>query len=176
MSYILQKKIANTFQRLVEKSGFDRVSVTILMKESGIRRPTFYEYFQDKYDLLAWEINDTLTELIDNNIGYLSWREIIALTCFEFDAHRRFYKNCVQEQHEIDLAAKISIHLQIMFDQITADQPDASQKPAAWLQLLTLGGGQSIVHNLLSEHPVDYELLVSQMVHALETTAINRQL
>ena len=172
MSYILQKKIANSFQKLVEKNGFDHVSVTILMKETGIRRPTFYEYFQDKYDLLAWHIDDTLTDIIENNIGYLPWREIISLTFFEFDAYRRFYKNCVQEQHEIDLAAKISIHLQIMIDQLPAKQATTAKKNAAWLQLLTLGSGQAIVHNLLSEHPVDYEILVQQTIQALETTTV----
>lgn len=172
MSYILQKKIANSFQKLVEKNGFDHVSVTILMKETGIRRPTFYEYFQDKYDLLAWHIDDTLTDIIENNIGYLPWRAIISLTFFEFDAHRRFYKNCVQEQHEIDLAAKISIHLQIMIDQLPAQQTTTARENAAWLRLLTLGSGRAIVHNLLSEHPIDYEILVQQTIQALEITIV----
>lgn len=72
MSYILRKRIANSFHELVENIGFSKISITILMKHAKIRRSTFYEYFEDKYDLLGWYINNTLQELIDSNINYLS--------------------------------------------------------------------------------------------------------
>jgi probable dihydroxyacetone kinase regulator len=71
MSYILKKKIADSFQGLVEDKGFKRVSITLIMKRAEVRRPTFYDYFKDKYDLLEWVVNDSLEELIDNNIEYL---------------------------------------------------------------------------------------------------------
>ena len=68
MSYILQKKIANTFREQIMKKGFNHVSVSSLMRILDIRRQTFYDSFQDKYDLLEWQLNDTLEETIDNNI------------------------------------------------------------------------------------------------------------
>ncbi|WP_428933100.1 TetR family transcriptional regulator [Lactiplantibacillus pentosus] len=42
----------DSFQGLVEDKGFKRVSITLIMKRAEVRRPTFYDYFKDKYDLL----------------------------------------------------------------------------------------------------------------------------
>lgn len=103
MSYILKKKIADSFQGLVEDKGFKRVSITLIMKRAEVRRPTFYDYFKDKYDLLEWVVNDSLEELIDNNIEYLPWEDIIKLTFFDLSANWRFYTKCIREQNEFDM-------------------------------------------------------------------------
>ena len=46
MSYILQKKIANTFREQIMKKGFNHVSVSSLMRILDIRRQTFMIAFK----------------------------------------------------------------------------------------------------------------------------------
>ena len=48
MSYILQKKIVNTFREQIMKKGFNHVSVSSLMRILDITS-NFYDSFQDKY-------------------------------------------------------------------------------------------------------------------------------
>lgn len=46
--------IANSLKRLMLKTPFEKISIKMITDEAKIRRPTFYNYFQDKYDLLEW--------------------------------------------------------------------------------------------------------------------------
>ena len=65
MAYITKKKIAQAFHDVVLVKGFSRTSVTAIMDTADFRRQTFYDYFQDKYELLTWFIDDTLTETVE---------------------------------------------------------------------------------------------------------------
>ena len=56
MSEDLKLRIVLVFRAEVAETGFNHVSVVHLMKKSGIRRQTFYDNFQDKYDLLGYTI------------------------------------------------------------------------------------------------------------------------
>ncbi|HEO6844177.1 TPA: TetR family transcriptional regulator, partial [Streptococcus agalactiae] len=51
-SLITKKKIAKSFKRLFISQAFDKISVSDIMEDAGIRRQTFYNHFVDKYALL----------------------------------------------------------------------------------------------------------------------------
>ena len=46
--------IADTMRELMKKKSIDRIRITEICAEAGIDRSTFYYYFRDKYDLVAW--------------------------------------------------------------------------------------------------------------------------
>lgn len=171
MSYIVKKKIADSFQGLVEDKGFKRVSITLIMKRTEVRRPTFYDYFKDKYDLLEWVVNDSLEELIDNNIEYLPWEDIIKLTFFDLSANWRFYTKCIREQNEFDMTNAMAEHLSYLTVQLIVKnkfQPDSPE--VALIHVMSLGISQLLTHNFLINHPDDYELLTDKAIKALDLT------
>ncbi|MFT8631550.1 MAG: dihydroxyacetone kinase transcriptional activator DhaS [Liquorilactobacillus ghanensis] len=173
MSYILKRKIANSFQELVEKKGFDQVSITLIMKRIKIRRQTFYDYFKDKYDLLEWVINDSLEELIDNNIKYLPWKDIIKLTFFDLNANWRFYTKCIREQNEFDMTNAIAVHISFLINHLIVKNKAQPNSPkVALIYVMSLGISQLLTHNFLINHPDDYELLTDKAIKALNLTLI----
>lgn len=168
MSYVVQKKIANVFKKQVSKNGFDHVSVSSIMRATNIRRQTFYEFFLDKYDLLRWQVNDTLEEVIDNNIDYLPWQSIMKLFIYEVDANRRYYFECLS-RHEIDVSDLFALHLTVLLAHIMDRKKlNKNKKARASMWITCLGISNSIIHNTLSNEPVDYELLVAQAIYAVE--------
>jgi len=167
MAYITQKKIAHAFQTVVLEKGFNRTSVTAIMDTANFRRQTFYDYVQDKYELLTWFMDDTLTETIEHNLNYLPWAEIIKLTCYELDANRQFYAECITAQHEIDVTALVSNHLAALLTQLTGTGSTAN---AALIWLLCLGIAQSLTHNIITNHPEDYEVLTDSAITAIQMT------
>lgn len=168
MSYVVQKKIANVFKKQVSKNGFDHVSVSSIMRATNIRRQTFYECFLDKYDLLRWQVNDTLEEVIDNNIDYLPWQSIMKLFIYEVDANRRYYFECLS-QHEVDVSDLFALHLTVLLAHIMDRKKlNKNKKARASMWITCLGISNSIIHNTLSNEPVDYELLVVQAIYAVE--------
>ena len=169
MSYILRKRIANSFHELVENIGFSKISITILMKHAKIRRSTFYEYFEDKYDLLGWYINNTLQELIDSNINYLSWKEIIQLTFSELNIHKNFYISCIQEQHEIDLVVIMTKHIQLLIKQVFSEKYQSNQEMLTLQHLLALGISKMAIHRILyNTETAEYNYLSQQIIQTLK--------
>lgn len=45
---------AQSIKDLMEHQQLDKITVTDIVKHSGMTRQTFYRYFQDKYDLVNW--------------------------------------------------------------------------------------------------------------------------
>ncbi len=54
MSERTKRLIGETMKRLMTAKSVEKIRVTELCRAAGIERPTFYYYFKDKYDLLAW--------------------------------------------------------------------------------------------------------------------------
>ena len=96
------------------KKGFKHVSVAQIMHQVQIRRQSFYDNFDDKYDLLAWTIQATMEDIIDSNLDYLPWQEIISFSLFELQENAKFYKSVLKSQVEVDIVREIAWHIQIL--------------------------------------------------------------
>ncbi|MCH4009545.1 dihydroxyacetone kinase transcriptional activator DhaS [Companilactobacillus sp.] len=92
MSYTKKKMIANLTKDLVVENGLDAVSITKIMSSANMRRQTFYDYFLDKYDLLAWLYQDEISEIVSDNLNYEKWVNIVDYLCAYFFNNRKFYK------------------------------------------------------------------------------------
>ena len=51
---LTKRLIADGFKALLLRYPFEKISIMMITNEAGIRRPSFYNHFQDKDDLLAW--------------------------------------------------------------------------------------------------------------------------
>ena len=36
------------------KGSFDKITIKMITDQAGVIRPTFYNYFQDKYEVMEW--------------------------------------------------------------------------------------------------------------------------
>lgn len=59
---LTKRLIADGFKSLMLRLPFEKISIRTITDEVGIRRPSFYNHFQDKYDLLEWVIADEIVE------------------------------------------------------------------------------------------------------------------
>ena len=46
--------LAESFRDLVQEKPFDKITVRMITDSAGVIRPTFYHYFQDKYEVIEW--------------------------------------------------------------------------------------------------------------------------
>ena len=49
-----RKKLAESFKELVKEKGFQKIIVRDITDRAEVKRPTFYSYFKDKYDVVEW--------------------------------------------------------------------------------------------------------------------------
>lgn len=123
MSYITKKKIANKGKELILKTSIEQVSVTKIMKAVNMRRQTFYDCFLDKYDLIEWLYNDEITEIIDDNLDYEKWHNIVSYLCYYFFENRIFFRKVFRDNSQNQNIAQHSIekHIQSLVEVIMID-------------------------------------------------------
>lgn len=63
------------FNKLLETYPFEKLTVDIIAKESGISKSTFYRYFLDKYDVMNFSYKRLVDNLFDSPDCH-SWREM----------------------------------------------------------------------------------------------------
>ena len=48
--------LAESFKELTLKQPIEKITIKEITDKAGVIRPTFYNHFQDKYELLEWII------------------------------------------------------------------------------------------------------------------------
>ncbi len=54
--------LAESFKELVQKKAIEKITIKEITDMAGVIRPTFYNHFQDKYELLEWIVKRELIE------------------------------------------------------------------------------------------------------------------
>ena len=62
-------QLAESFKQLVLKRPIEKITIKEITSLAGVIRPTFYNHFQDKYELLEWIIRRDLVAPISSMIG-----------------------------------------------------------------------------------------------------------
>lgn len=103
--------LAESFKELVLKQPIEKITIKEITDKAGVIRPTFYNHFQDKYELLEWIITKELLEpmelLLKN--GMISEALLLLFTNIERD--RDFYKKAsrLEGQNSFESIAKLCV-------------------------------------------------------------------
>ncbi|MCD7725993.1 MAG: TetR/AcrR family transcriptional regulator C-terminal domain-containing protein [Clostridiales bacterium] len=52
----VEQRLAESFKKLAAKTSIEKITIKEITDGAGVIRPTFYNHFQDKYELLEWLI------------------------------------------------------------------------------------------------------------------------
>ncbi len=90
-SLITKKALASALKQLMEKKGFEKITVSDIAAECGLNRQTFYYHFQDKYDLVNWVFyNDVVAQVLHNS-PYASWSDVMLDVLCIMRQNKTFY-------------------------------------------------------------------------------------
>ncbi len=131
------RSLKKAFLDLLEKKRFEDISVQQLCQEAEIRRATFYNHFQDKYDFLAFFIQEMRDEFIAALPEYSSedkdkeepyndqiFHQLIAF----FESHPQLVKNLKNSQllpSMMEIFSEAVRHNVFLF--LEVHQPDAKE-------------------------------------------------
>ena len=88
--------LAESLKDLSAKKSIDKITVKEIAQNCGFTSQTFYNHFQDKYDLIAW-IYSTDAEKIMNNIDDVNymWKDALTDGINYFLNNKEFLKNLI---------------------------------------------------------------------------------
>ncbi len=88
--------LARSLKELAAKQPIEKITIKEITDKAGVIRPTFYNHFQDKYELLEWILNTELLEpmlpLLLNNMQ----KEAVLLMLTNIEKDRAFYSHAVR--------------------------------------------------------------------------------
>lgn len=106
--------LAESFKELTLKQPIEKITIKEITDKAGVIRPTFYNHFQDKYELLEWIIVTELMEPIEPLLQGGMVNEALVLLLTGIEREKEFYtkasrlegqnsfgsiaKNCVQRE------------------------------------------------------------------------------
>lgn len=83
--------LGQKFKELVVKKSFDKITIKMITDEAGVIRPTFYNYFQDKYEVMEWllweDVFKSATELVKMNMA----RSALEMIFKKFAVDKEYY-------------------------------------------------------------------------------------
>ena len=69
----LRQKLADSFKEILKYKPVEKITVKMLTDKAGILRPTFYNFFRDKYEIIEWifdqEVRRNVDVLIENELA-----------------------------------------------------------------------------------------------------------
>ncbi|WP_288529589.1 dihydroxyacetone kinase transcriptional activator DhaS [uncultured Secundilactobacillus sp.] len=116
-----QKKIATATKELVVSVPFDAVSVTAIMKQAQLRRQTFYDFYRDKYDVLAWIYQTEVGAAATKCETFRYWTQTVDQLLHYFQDNQTFYQRIFALDTQNAPETIIKAHFKTMIKQILAD-------------------------------------------------------
>lgn len=91
----IRRILADSFKELVQEKGFQKIIVKDITDRAKVKRPTFYTYFRDKYDVVDWIFDQEIWQPARSLIsaGYTKEGLRFMLVCMEKD--KAFYRKLI---------------------------------------------------------------------------------
>lgn len=88
--------IAQSFKELMLTNPFEKITIKMIADKAGLIRPTFYNHFKDKYDLVEWIFYEDIIKEVSNLIDHGMEKEAVKylITCMYEE--RGFYKKAFE--------------------------------------------------------------------------------
>ena len=125
--------IAASFKELAEKHPIEKITIKEITDRAGVIRPTFYNHFQDKYELLEWIIRVQILEPARPLIHAGMIDEALVLIFTSLREEKEFYEKAVrlEGQNSFESIAKKCIE-EILLETIHSKN-HTGQKRHPWL-------------------------------------------
>ena len=87
--------LAESFKELLIKGSFDKITIKMITDQAGVIRPTFYNYFQDKYEVMEWlletEVFQHIREMTEDGMERPEKGRIVIDGVTLFDAGKKIF-------------------------------------------------------------------------------------
>ena len=102
----INSKIEKAFERLLQDTRFEKLTVTAIAKEAGISNQTFYRYYTDKIDLalqLSFKLLSSFALIYGDNS---TWKEVSISILHSVKNHPVLFKRLIEDPDGLDMIIK----------------------------------------------------------------------
>lgn len=115
--------LADSFRTLVLTVPFQKISIKMITDGAHVIRPTFYNYFQDKYEVIEFlfdrDIGSKVEVMIENDME----QEAIKLMFICFEKNKEYYHRLLRSQVRTASENFLPITVKRLFSVFSPDIP-----------------------------------------------------
>ena len=89
-------QLAESFKELMLKGSFDKITIRMITEQAGVIRPTFYNYFQDKYEVMEWLLEEEVFRPVFEMVEDGMEREAIYLLFRKMEKDQQYYQKAFE--------------------------------------------------------------------------------
>ena len=92
---LTKQLISNSFKELMQKYPFEKITIKMITDAAHIIRPTFYNHFHDKYELVEWIFEDEIINKIRDDIksgGLKSVKIMTSALAEDMDYYKKLFE------------------------------------------------------------------------------------
>lgn len=161
-----KESIARALVELSATKNIDKITIQEITKKCGLTKTTFYNHFQDKYDLIVWAYAEPVRGIAGRAgvAGYTLANAIYDILRY-FEDNRKFILNALKntsgQNYFLHYVARV--HFTILRDFVAAKNgfAEVPRRLEALLKLYAYGSVQMICEWLLDGTPIPAEEFAS---------------
>ncbi|HUM82559.1 MAG TPA: TetR/AcrR family transcriptional regulator C-terminal domain-containing protein [Lachnospiraceae bacterium] len=114
----IEHELAASLKRLAVREPFEKITIKQITDGAGVIRVTFYNHFQDKYDLLEWIVRNEILDPIHILLTNRMYKQAVVLIFTNLQNDKEFYRHIVSIEGQnsfTELGQKSIYSLLIMF-------------------------------------------------------------
>ena len=92
----VEQALAESLKELVQRMPFDKITIKKITDGAGVIRVTFYNHFQDKYDLLGYIVQSEILEPVGILLKNKMYKEALTLLFTNLKKDSEFYQKAVR--------------------------------------------------------------------------------
>ena len=126
--------LAESFKELVQKRPIDKITIKEITDKAGVIRPTFYNHFQDKYELLEYLISVQLLQPTEPLLENGMVNEALTLLFTNLEKEKEFYIQAskLEGQNSFGLIARECVK-RIFLMILKKNKPHEIMEKFSWL-------------------------------------------
>ena len=125
--------LAESFKELATQRSIEKITIKEITDKAGVIRPTFYNHFQDKYELLEWIITSDLLQPLQPLVENRMIKEALLLLFANIEKEKEFYRQAVklEGQNSFEDIAEESVKGILL--KIMENSPAGQRQKFEWL-------------------------------------------
>ncbi len=128
---LTKRLIANSFKELVQQMPFEKITIKTITDHANVIRPTFYNHFHDKYELVEWIVQEEILKEAAKRLEAGEGREGIRLIIKGFYEDRGYYRRAFEIIGQNGFATTLSKLLKEMFEKVYSNTEGLAKSPVA---------------------------------------------
>lgn len=125
--------LAESFKELACQQTIEKITIKAITDKAGVIRPTFYNHFQDKYELLEWIIRVQILEPTKPLIHAGMVDEALRLIFTSVKKEKEFYEKAVRLEGQNSFEAITKKCIEDLLMEVIQSKSPAPHKKHPWL-------------------------------------------